>query len=68
MKNAGLLLLLTAFMWSCTEEDATENKVAEFPETFTIDIPNTLSNSAGLGLVVQGMQMKQSREIQSTVP
>ncbi|WP_422359181.1 hypothetical protein [Reichenbachiella sp.] len=48
MKNVGLLLFLTAFLWSCTEEEAKENTVAEFPETFTVDIPSTLSNSAGL--------------------
>ncbi|WP_420580983.1 hypothetical protein [Reichenbachiella sp.] len=48
MKNVSLLLILTAFMWSCIEDGAKEESVAEFPETFTVDIPSTLSNSAGL--------------------
>ncbi|MEP3387987.1 MAG: hypothetical protein ABJO02_07360 [Reichenbachiella sp.] len=48
MKNVSLLLIMTVFMWSCIEEEAKENVVAEFPETFTVDIPSTLSNSAGL--------------------
>lgn len=48
MKKVSLLMFLIVFIWSCTEEEKQENIETQFPETFTVDIPSTLSNSAGL--------------------
>lgn len=50
MKNVGLLLLLVVFIWSCSEDETQTKKLSEgtLPESFTVDIPSTLSNKNGL--------------------